>query len=315
MTCGQSTAPRLSRFDHEPRPKPVSCNEDLPASLADVSALDSRRNLKPGRQKSLQVPRGHLLGCSGGRSSRTAHPSGRATEFSEAGLVFHHPWRRALTQCRARYHISTHPCGWPIRMQVRSFRRGDWSLPTFWVADARGSLSWTPLRGADASAGIGLALRAQTCRSSGVDTTHRPGGSRALSSSRATYFPNPPEFWSVARHRFNGVAMTLNLQFSRHPLGCAVRFRYPSPTLRVGYGRRRTLRVRHRGFCCRRLQRAASVCCHTFSRVALRFFCQSVDAGRVEGFPSTPPPLAASEVLDGARVPFGAFRTWITFAG
>jgi len=87
MTCGQSTAPRLSRFDHEPRPKPVSCNEDLPASLADVSALDSRRNLKPGRQKSLQVPRGHLLGCSGGRSSRTAHPSGRATEFSEAGLV------------------------------------------------------------------------------------------------------------------------------------------------------------------------------------------------------------------------------------
>jgi len=78
----------------------------------------------------------------------------------------------------------------------------------FWVADARGSLSWTPLRGADASARRGLALRAQTCRSSGVDTTHRPGGSRALSSSRATHFPNPPEFWSVVRHRFNRVAMT-----------------------------------------------------------------------------------------------------------
>lgn len=135
-------------------------------------------------------------------------PQDGQPNFSEAGLVFHHPWRRALTQCRARYHISTHPFGWPIRMQVRSFRRGDWSLPTFWVADARGSLSWTPLRGADASAGIGLALRAQTCRSSGADTAHRPGGSRALSSSRAIHFPNPPEFWSVARHRFNGVAMT-----------------------------------------------------------------------------------------------------------
>jgi hypothetical protein len=101
----------------------VSCDEDVPASLADVSALDSRRNLKPGRQKSLQVP-GHLLGCCGGRSSKRAHPSGRATEFFGGRSGLHHSWRRALTQCRARYHILIHPRGWPTRCKFVPFGTG-----------------------------------------------------------------------------------------------------------------------------------------------------------------------------------------------
>jgi hypothetical protein len=189
MTCGQSTAPRLSRFDHEPRPKPVSCNEDLPASLADVSALDSRRNLKPGRQKSLQVPRGHLLGCSGGRSSRTAHPSGRATEFSEAGLVCTIPGVEHLLSVA-------------LDTTSRSILADGRSVASSFLS-ARGLVS-THLSGGrhsrvsilDSLAGSGRIYLAlvwlcghKLAECSGVDTTRRPGGSPALPSIRATHSP------------------------------------------------------------------------------------------------------------------------------
>jgi len=170
----------------------VSCDEDLPASLADAAALDSRRNLKPGRQKSLQVPQGHLLGCCGGRSSRTAHPSGRAPN-SEAGLVFTIPGvDHLLSVALDTTSRSTLSDGRSVRKFV-PFGTGIGLCQPF-GRQTHAGLYPAPLRGADASAGIGLALRAQTCRSSGVDTTHRPGGSRALSSSRATRFPNPSDF-------------------------------------------------------------------------------------------------------------------------
>jgi hypothetical protein len=114
----------------------VSCDEDLLASLADAAALDSRRNLKPGRQKSLQVP-WHLRGCSRWTVLEDVPSLRTGNRISEAGLVIHHSWRRALTQCRARYHISIHPCGRPSRMQVHSFRHGDWSLPAIPLGIAR----------------------------------------------------------------------------------------------------------------------------------------------------------------------------------
>jgi hypothetical protein len=118
----------------------------------------------------------------------------------------------------------------------------------------------------------------------------------------------------VARHRFNGVAMT-GLAFTCIPwearYGIDTRVR---PCESVAGGGR-TLRVRYRGFCCRRLQRAASVYRRALSRVTFSAFYQSVDAGSVKGLPFTAPTLAASEFLDGARVPFGAFRAGRTFAG
>jgi len=228
MTCGQSTAPRSSRFDHRAATKPVSCNEDLPASLADAAALDSRRNLKPGRQKSLQVPRGHLLGClrwtvlEDGPSLRTGNRI-----FRRQVWCCHHPWRRALTQCRARYHISIH------------LAMADPYASSF--LSARGLISACPF-GRQTHAGLypGLPCGERTLllalvwlcglrrtERSGVDTTHRPGGSHTLSSTRATRFPNPPDFWSVARHRFNGVAMT-ELAVSGHPFGCSLRLMIPA---------------------------------------------------------------------------------------
>jgi hypothetical protein len=150
--------------------------EDLPASLADVRHSTAEETSNPGGRSPSRCREGTCWAVTvDGPRGRPIPQDGQPN--SEAGLVIHHSWRRALTQCRARFHISSHPRGWPVRMLVHSFRHGDWSLPTIplgiarepvralpLVADARRSLSWTPLRGVDASAGIRLALRAQTCR-------------------------------------------------------------------------------------------------------------------------------------------------------
>jgi len=135
---------------------------------------------------------------------------------SEAGLVFHHSWRRTLTQCRARYHISIHPRGWMIRtqafpfgtgiglcLQPRQGLQGD-PLGSYLLGGRRTRVSIllpcgerTLLRALVWLCGLRLTER------SGVDTTHRPGGSRALSSIRATRSPtigllvpgSPPLQW------------------------------------------------------------------------------------------------------------------------
>jgi len=85
----------------------------------------------PGGRRSLQVPRGHLLGCAVDSPRERPIPQDGQPNIRRQVWLLHHSWRRALTQCRARYHISIHPLGWPDPLQVRSFRRGVWSLPPF----------------------------------------------------------------------------------------------------------------------------------------------------------------------------------------
>jgi hypothetical protein len=149
----------------------------------------------------------------------------------------HHSWRRALTQCRARYHIPAHPFGWPIRYKSLPLGTGiGLCLP---LGSRRTTVSiLTPLRGVDASVLAHVwACGSDVPNDSGVDTTHRPDGSRALSSNRATRFPQP-----------NGLLIRGSppLQWCRddwtcvcvHPVGARYGIRYPRPALRAGGGRR-----------------------------------------------------------------------------
>jgi len=149
----------------------------------------------------------------------------------------HHSWRRALTQCRARYHIPAHPFGRPNRYKSLPLGTGiGLCLP---LGGRRTPVSiLTPLSGSGRFCRAHVWLAARTwLNDSGVDTTRRPGGSRALSSNRATLFPQP-----------NGrlIRGSPPLQWCRddwtcvhvHPVGSTLRHRYPCPTLRVGGGRR-----------------------------------------------------------------------------
>jgi hypothetical protein len=118
----------------------------------------------------------------------------------------------------------------------------------------------------------------------------------------------------VARHRFYGVAMT-ELAIRSILSDARYGFRYPSPTLRVDCGWRGTLRVRRRGS-------AAAVSGeqppYVTTRFRLWYFGFSTSRLRLAEWRVSLPRLrrfAASEVLDGARAPFGAFRAWITLAG
>lgn len=87
----------------------MSCDEDCRHHWRMLRHSTAEETSNPGGRSPSRCRKGTCWAACGGRSSRTAHPSGRATEYSEAGLVIHHSWRRTLTQCRARYHISEPP--------------------------------------------------------------------------------------------------------------------------------------------------------------------------------------------------------------
>lgn len=194
MTCGQSTAPRSSRSDHRfrdqsPCPAMRTCQHHWRMrwhSTAEETSNPGGRSPSGASAAPAELQRWTVL---------KDNPSLRTGTESEAGLVFSTiPGVEHLLSAALDTTSRRNPRATPIRLQVPSSRHGEWSLPTS---------RWQTLAGLypDSLAGSGriclafVWLAAQTrLNDSGVDTTHRPGGSRALSSNRATRFPNPTDF-------------------------------------------------------------------------------------------------------------------------
>lgn len=218
------------------------------ASLADAEHSTEKKTSNPGGRSPSWYRKVPAEAACGGRSSRTAHPSGRATEVGGRSGYYTIPGAEHLLSAA----LDTTP--YPSSRMNGSVRK---SLP-LGAGIGLCPLSWQTLAGLypDSLAGSGrfcavlvCALRAQTYHCSGVDTTHRPGGSRALSSSRATHFPNLSDFWSAVRHRFNGVAMA---ELASGLLSEALRF--PGADLAGRLSERAPLAGVPPWICCRCLQ-------------------------------------------------------------
>lgn len=179
-----------------------------------------RRNLKPGRQKSLLVPRRYLLGlhAADGPRGRPIPQDGHRSRRQVWSL--HHSWRLALTQCRARFHALSILSDGRVRSQVPSSRHGDWSLPTF-VADARGSLSYSLAGSGRFCVVLVCALRAQTYRFAAamtlrIDLAARVPSravERLISPTHRTFGPRSATASMVSRW------LNLHLASSRRPYG------------------------------------------------------------------------------------------------
>jgi len=164
--------------------------EDLPASLADAAALDSRRNLKPGRQKSLQVPQGHLLGClrwtvlEDGPSLRTGNRifGGRSGVFTIPGV------EHLLSAALETTSRSTLADGRTVCKFV-PFGTGIGLCPPFGWQTHAGLYPGLPCGERTLLRALVWPCGLRHTERSGVDTTHRPGGSHTLSSTRATRSP------------------------------------------------------------------------------------------------------------------------------
>lgn len=228
--------------------------------------------------------------------------------------VLHHSWRRALTQCRASTTSRRNPKDRvdPSTSPFLSALGSGLCLP---LGGRRSPVSiLTPLRGVDASAWLTSGLRHRRASTTAALTLRIDLAARV--PFRAIERLVSPTCGLLIRGSppLQGVAMT-GLAYACFPAEARYGIRYPvvRPCGPVAGGGC-TLRVPCRGS-------AAAVSSGQPPCTATRFhagrfgFCQTVDAGSVKGLPFTAPTLAASEFLDGARVPFGAFRAGPTLAG
>jgi len=164
----------------------------VPASLATLRHSTAEETSHPGGRSPSGALR-RLQGRCDGRFSRAAHPEGRAPKGGGRSGC-RHSWRYTLTQCRARQPLLGHSNELPRHLRVLTFRRGAGSLPTVQVADALGSLSLSLSGEGRICVALSVPCGPDVPVAAALTPTHRPGGSRALSSSRAIPFPQPRTF-------------------------------------------------------------------------------------------------------------------------